>query len=76
MLLSKSDKLGRAANAEAMRRLRKELLTYGPQVTVQLFSAHARQGLAQVRGILADWLRLAPSEQKKAPANKGREPGA
>jgi GTP-binding protein len=76
VLLSKSDKLGRGSNAEAMRRVRKELLAYGPQVSAQLFSAHTRDGLAQVRGILANWLRLAPNGQKKAPANKGREPGA
>jgi GTP-binding protein len=76
VLLNKSDKLGRGDNAEALRRLRNELPVYGPQVTAQLFSAHARQGLGQVRGILADWLRLVPSGQKKAPANKGREPGA
>jgi GTP-binding protein len=76
VLLAKSDKLGRGSNAEALRRLQTELLAYGPQVTAQLFSALRREGLAQARGILVDWLRMVPDGQKKAPANKGREPGA
>ncbi len=72
VLLAKSDKLGRGRNAEALRRLQTELLAFGPRVSSQLFSAHTRDGLAQARGILADWLALAPHRQKKAPANKGR----
>ena len=76
VLLAKSDKLGRGSNAEVLRRLQTELLAFGPRASAQLFSAHTRDGLAQARGVLMEWLRLTPGEQKKAPANKGREPGA
>jgi GTP-binding protein len=76
VLLAKSDKLSRGSNAAALKRVQTELLAFGPQVSLQLFSALKREGLAQARGVLTDWLRLAPAGQKKAPANKGREPGA
>ena len=54
VLLSKADKLGRQ---EAIRVLRAtEAECAGTGVSVQLFSAHARQGIDAARDVLAQWL--------------------
>ncbi len=53
VLLTKSDKLSRSAGMKALR----EVLAVLPDgVTVQRFSAHAGEGLDEVRGKLDEWL--------------------
>ncbi|MFQ5936153.1 MAG: ribosome biogenesis GTP-binding protein YihA/YsxC [Acidiferrobacterales bacterium] len=76
ILLSKCDKLTRAQSTAALRAVEQHLAEFSPRVSVQLFSASQREGVISARAVLAQWLGLAPLDQKKAPANKGREPGA
>ncbi|MFQ5994633.1 MAG: ribosome biogenesis GTP-binding protein YihA/YsxC [Acidiferrobacterales bacterium] len=72
ILLTKSDKLGRAPARAALQQVASNLLSFRHGVSVQLFSASRREGVDQTRAVLADWLRL-----KKSPGkNKGRKPGA
>jgi len=52
ILLTKSDKLSRGAGLKALHEIRAGL---PGEVTLQLFSAHARQGLDEVRGKLDEW---------------------
>ena len=51
ILLTKADKLGRGAAANALQAVRRELPRDG-RVTVQLFSAHSGGGVAEARGAL------------------------
>ena len=55
VLLAKSDKLSRAAQAVSVRRVRLRL----PGATVQLFSSLTRQGVDETRGLLQEALRQA-----------------
>ena len=52
ILLTKSDKLSRSAGLQTLREIRAGL---PGEVTLQLFSAHARQGLDEARGKLDEW---------------------
>jgi GTP-binding protein len=54
VLLSKSDKLNRREALSVLRETR--AACSDTAVTVQLFSAHARQGLEEARAVLAQWL--------------------
>jgi GTP-binding protein len=54
VLLSKSDKLNRADSLAVLRQT--QAACKDAAVTVQLFSAHARQGLEEARGVLEEWL--------------------
>jgi GTP-binding protein len=53
VLLSKADKLSRSESRQA---LAAAVRTLGGRATVQLFSAHARTGLEEARGVLRAWL--------------------
>jgi len=53
VLLTKADKLKRGKAATALLRVRKEL---GDSATVQLFSAHNRQGVEEAREVLERFL--------------------
>jgi GTP-binding protein len=53
VLLSKADKLSRNEGRQALAAAAQAL---GARATVQLFSAHAREGLEQAQGVLASWL--------------------
>lgn len=54
VLLSKSDKLNRRDALAVLRET--QAACSDAAVTVQLFSAHARQGLEEARGVLEQWL--------------------
>jgi GTP-binding protein len=54
VLLSKADKLSRS---EARQALAAAAGALGERATVQLFSAHSREGLQEAQGVLAGWLR-------------------
>jgi len=55
VLLTKADKLGRSQQANALRQVRSAL---GSEATVQLFSAHAGEGIDEARAVLSDWMDL------------------
>jgi GTP-binding protein len=67
VLLSKADKLTRAAAAQGLRDVRSRI---GEGVGVQLFSAHAGTGVAQAQDTLIAWL-----ADKKTPVTSSRSPG-
>ncbi|MDX1487125.1 MAG: ribosome biogenesis GTP-binding protein YihA/YsxC [Acidiferrobacterales bacterium] len=76
VLLSKCDKLNRADRTVARKQVEQALGGFTPRVSLQLFSALKCVGVAEARRMLAHWLAIPANKQKKAPANKGREPGA
>ncbi len=55
-LLNKADKLSRGAAGNALQQARKELKSYGNQVTAELFSAQSGLNLDSVRAQIARWL--------------------
>jgi len=62
VLLTKSDKLNRRDSQRVLRET--EAACSDTSVSVQLFSAHERQGLDEARRVMDRWLEVA---QKKAP---------
>jgi GTP-binding protein len=60
VLLAKSDKLTRAAQAETLRAVRSRL----PSATVELFSSITRQGVAEARDLLQHVLQAGPPNKK------------
>lgn len=62
-LLTKADKLPRGQQARALLETRRAL---GAEATVQLFSATSRQGVDEVRALLAQWLGLAGEADEAA----------
>jgi GTP-binding protein len=67
VLLTKADKLGYGAGQNVLLKVRRELADFDPEMTVQLFSAHAGTGVDAVRGTVAGWLGLpfTPTELQK-----------
>jgi GTP-binding protein len=58
-LLTKADKLGRGAQGNALLAVRRELASaWGDTVGVQAFSAESRQGVDELRSVVAGWLEL------------------
>jgi GTP-binding protein len=58
-LLTKADKLGRGAGLNVLQAVRKELSSmYADSVSVQVFSAEAKTGVEELRGVVAGWLGL------------------
>jgi GTP-binding protein len=58
-LLTKADKLGRGAQGNALLAVRRELASaWGDTVSVQAFSAESRQGVEELRAVVAGWLEL------------------
>ena len=57
-LLTKADKLSRSEGSRTLAAVRKELATFAPEATAQLFSAHAKTGLDEARTLVAGWLDL------------------
>ncbi len=76
VLLSKADKLTRGAATQTLRTVERSLAAAYPGVTVQLFSAQTRLGLAQAYTVLGDWLGLEIGTKKEAPETRGKESGA
>ena len=60
VLLTKADKLGRGAAANALHKARQVLHTHYPFASIQAFSAQTGQGLAEVQQCLDAWLGFAP----------------
>ena len=67
VLLSKADKLTRAAAAQGLRAVRSRI---AEGIGVQLFSAHAGTGVAEAQETLIAWL-----ADKKTPVTSSRSPG-
>ena len=65
VLLTKSDKLNRRDSVRVLEETRQACRDAA--VTAQLFSAHAKQGFDEARGVLREWLEDAG--QKKAPVD-------
>ena len=58
-LLTKADKLGRGQQGQALQAVRKELSgAYGDSVSVQTFSGETRQGVDELRAVVAGWLEI------------------
>ena len=58
-LLTKADKLGRGQQMQTMHAVRRELQSrFGDSVGVQVFSGESKQGVDEVRGVVAQWLEL------------------
>ena len=58
-LLTKADKLGRGAAGNTRLAVKMELSRrYGDSVGVQLFSAQSRQGVDELRAVVAGWMEL------------------
>ena len=69
VLLSKADKLSRSEARQALAAAGQAL---AGRATVQLFSAHARSGLAEAQAVLASWL----ASKEKTPMTSGEATGA
>ncbi len=58
-LLTKADKFGRGQQTQALHAVRKELAgPYGDSVSVQTFSGETRQGVDELRSVVAGWLEI------------------
>ena len=58
-LLTKADKLSRSAAMNTVQAVRKDLsATYGDSVSVQAFSGVTKQGVDELRAIVAGWLQI------------------
>jgi len=57
-LLTKADKLSRSEGLRTLAAVRKELATFAPEATAQLFSSLAKTGLDEARSLVAGWLDL------------------
>jgi GTP-binding protein len=55
ILLTKADKLSRGAAIKTLQLVRSALKAY-PQVSVQLFSSLAKQGIEEAEAVIAGWL--------------------
>jgi len=78
ILLTKSDKLGRGAAGNALQAVRRQLPKDG-NVTVQLFSALAGDGVNEARGALEkllDGVPIGGSHKKETPAGPADPAGA
>jgi len=59
VLLTKSDKLKRGPARSALLQTRKALQPLHPDASLQLFSAHTREGVEALQQVLDEWLGLA-----------------
>jgi len=57
VLLTKADKLGHGAAKSTLLKAQAQLRELDPAMTAQIFSAPAKVGADEVRGVLLDWLR-------------------
>ena len=58
-LLTKADKLGRGQQTQTLNAVRKELSgPFGDSVSVQTFSGETKQGVDELRSVVARWLEL------------------
>jgi len=76
VLLAKADKLSRAERGAALARMRAALAERALEPQVLLFSGKAREGVAQAREHIEQWLRGAhPAAANKKPPAKGNATG-
>jgi len=75
VLLTKADKLGRNAARQALAEVRRRAAAL-ESVTVQLFSAHAGDGVAEARAALERLLDGRPVGRKETPAESSDSAGA
>lgn len=58
-LLTKADKLGRGAAGNTLQAVRMELSrAFADSVSVQTYSAESKQGVDELRGVVARWLQM------------------
>ena len=58
-ILTKADKLGRGAGGNTLQAVRMELgRAFGDSVSVQLFSGESKQGVDELRSVVAGWLQI------------------
>ncbi len=59
VILTKADKLGRGAAGNTLQAVRMELArSFADSVSVQLFSGESKQGVDELRAVVAGWLAL------------------
>ena len=59
VILTKADKLSRGAGGNTLQAVRMELSrAFADSVSVQLFSGESKQGVDELRGVVAGWLAL------------------
>ena len=59
LILTKADKLGRGAAGNPLQAVRMELArSFADSVSVQLFSGESKQGVDELRAVVAGWLEL------------------
>ncbi|HLQ01763.1 MAG TPA: ribosome biogenesis GTP-binding protein YihA/YsxC [Burkholderiales bacterium] len=69
ILLTKADKLSRAAAQKVLRRVEGEIAALGPNISVQLFSSLKNSGLEEAAAVFGTWLD-ASAPAPSAPAMK------
>ncbi len=69
ILLTKADKLSRAAAQKVLRRVEGEIAVLGPNISVQLFSSLKNSGLEEAAAVLGTWL----GARAPAPCSAGDE---
>lgn len=74
VLLTKADKLSRAAAQKTLRRVRAEMAALAPNFSVQLFSSLKKSGLEEAEKVLGGWLGL-PGASVTLPGSKMKAPG-
>ena len=58
-LLTKADKLGRGQQGNALQAVRRELSSrFGDSVSAQVYSSESKQGVEELRAVVAGWLAL------------------
>jgi GTP-binding protein len=70
-LLTKADKLSRAAALEILRGVRRKLASLAPEFSVQLFSSLKKSGIDEAETVFRLWLDATTSEPAQAPAIRG-----
>ena len=67
VLLTKADKLSRSQASATLAHVRTELKRFDGQVSVQLFSSLAKQGVEEVEAVVGRWLGIAQGNTIEAP---------
>ncbi len=76
ILLSKADKLSRQQSLETLRQVKKALLAFGDNCTVQLFSSLKKTGIEEAEAAIAKMLGITwPPEKTTAGSNAGGNTG-
>jgi GTP-binding protein len=66
-ILTKADKLGRGAAGNTLQAVRMELSrAFGDSVSVQTFSGETRQGVEELRAVVARWLEIGGPPRPRA----------